>query len=253
MNIVLLTRDTDSAAILNNTLATVGTVVGVIMEEPVPAWTILKRRAKHLGWVNVTGQALFQTMIVPLLRKQASRRITEIKRSAEMNETSVAESLITRVPTINDTRTIELLQELNPDVVVIQGTRILSSKLLESVKAPFLNVHAGITPLYRGGHGAYWALTEKRLDACGVTVHQVDPGIDTGRILAQTCIRPTTKDSFVTYPWLQFAAGIESLLLILRTPAEAWQEVTPPNGDSRLWHHPTIWKYIWQRFRHGIK
>ena len=66
---------------------------------------------------------------------------------------------------------------------------------------------AGITPLYRGVHGAYWALAEGRRDLCGVTVHRVDAGIDTGEVLAQVLIDPTPQDNFVTYPWLQVAEG----------------------------------------------
>ena len=55
-----------------------------------------------------------------------------------------------------------------------------TSPLLEAVPAVFLNTLAGITPSYRGVHGAYWALVQRQPDACGVTVHLVDAGIDTG-------------------------------------------------------------------------
>ena len=56
---------------------------------------------------------------------------------------------------------------------------------LGSLGCPVVNVHAGITPRYRGVHGGYWALAERHPEWVGTTVHLVDPGIDTGAILAQ--------------------------------------------------------------------
>jgi methionyl-tRNA formyltransferase len=46
-------------------------------------------------------------------------------------------------------------------------------------------VHAGITPRYRGTHGGYWVLLNNDPGHCGVTIHLVDPGIDTGSIVAR--------------------------------------------------------------------
>ena len=46
-----------------------------------------------------------------------------------------------------------------------------------------VNFHAAILPKYRGRHGAVWALIndEKEL---GVTVHEIDDGFDSGKILS---------------------------------------------------------------------
>src|SRR5438093_9923670 len=42
--------------------------------------------------------------------------------------------------------------------VVVNGTRIISEAVLTASDAVFINMHAGITPKYRGVHGGYWAL-----------------------------------------------------------------------------------------------
>jgi len=86
-------------------------------------------------------------------------------------------------------------QASHPDVVVVNGTRIIAEKVLHSVPATFLNTHSGITPLYRGAHGGYWALVKKDRANCGVTIHVVDAGIDTGGIVtkpASSQAAPTT-------------------------------------------------------------
>ena len=54
-----------------------------------------------------------------------------------------------------------ILKELNADVIVVNGCRIISKKILNNVPAKFINTHEGITPKYRGIHGCYWALVNK--------------------------------------------------------------------------------------------
>jgi hypothetical protein len=71
-----------------------------------------------------------------------------------------------------------------------------------------INIHCGLTPKYRGVHGGYWALAQDDRAMCGVTIHLVSPGVDTGDILAQRTIEPTSADNFATYPHLQLAAAM---------------------------------------------
>ncbi|MFT4646131.1 MAG: folate-dependent phosphoribosylglycinamide formyltransferase PurN, partial [Planctomycetota bacterium] len=47
-------------------------------------------------------------------------------------------------------------KKLNLDVIIVNGTRIISSKVLESMPALFINIHTGVTLQYGGVHGAYW-------------------------------------------------------------------------------------------------
>jgi hypothetical protein len=65
---------------------------------------------------------------------------------------AVPGALVRRVASANADETVALLQELRPRVVVVNGTRILSKRVLGCIDAVFINMHAGITPLYRGVH-----------------------------------------------------------------------------------------------------
>jgi methionyl-tRNA formyltransferase len=118
----------------------------------------------------------------------------------------------------------------------------------------FLNMHAGITPMYRGSHGGYWALVEGDRDSCGVTVHQVDTGVDTGPILGQARIMPNHGDNFVTYALLQQATGLPLLKKAIQDACEdCLVPLAPPPGTSRLFTHPTLSEYIYHRLRSGVK
>jgi methionyl-tRNA formyltransferase len=117
-----------------------------------------------------------------------------------------------------------------------------------------MNMHVGITPLYRGVYGAYWALVENNRKACGVTIHLVDPGIDTGGILEQGIIYPTEEDNCVTYQYLQLAVGLDLLKKVITEVGSGNFEIKPnPPGPSRLWSHPTLWDYLYYRITYGIK
>jgi folate-dependent phosphoribosylglycinamide formyltransferase PurN len=226
----------------------------VIEEQPVPRLQFLRRRAKSLGWSAVAGQILFMAFVTPWLRREAAARAQEIRRTAGLDPAPIPDNRLIRVPSVNAPETLDRLRDLDPAVVVLNGTRIVARRVLEALPCPFLNMHAGITPLYRGVHGAYWALADGRPDACGVTVHLVDPGIDTGGIVAQALITPAPTDNFTTYPALQVAAGIPLMIEAVRAALEGrLATMAPPPGPSRLWHHPTAWQYLDNRWRRGIK
>jgi methionyl-tRNA formyltransferase len=157
------------------------------------------------------------------------------------------------VPSANSPEAIRLLRGLDPAVVVVNGTRILSRELLRCVPAPFVNLHAGITPLYRGVHGGYWALACGDRQNCGVTVHLVDESIDTGAAIFQQPIEPSADDSFVTYPLLQLGVGLPLLTEAVRQVlAGRLEKRSFPEGPSRLWTHPTLWQYLSHRAR-GVR
>lgn len=214
----------------------------------------LKRRLKKLGWRKVLGQIVFAQCIVPFLRREASRRRAEILRQYEMDESPIPAECVIDVSSMNDGETIALLKRLSPQVVVVNGTRILGAEVLDATRAIFLNTHVGITPLYRGVHGGYWALASSDPEHCGVTVHKIDRGIDTGAIIAQALIRPTDDDNFATYPLLQIASAIPLLKQAVRAAHNGELETMPaPAGESKLWTHPTALQYLMGRIVRGVR
>jgi folate-dependent phosphoribosylglycinamide formyltransferase PurN len=163
-------------------------------------------------------------------------------------------SEVTRVSSVNSAQARRLLRKFGPAVVVVNGTRIISAKTLSSVSVPFINMHAGITPGFRGVHGGYWALATGAASDCGVTVHLVDPGVDTGAVLSQARISPERNDNFFTYPLLQLEAGLPLLLdAVGRACAGALSEMpTSCTSPSMQWYHPALWTYIVTGLRRGV-
>ena len=161
---------------------------------------------------------------------------------------------IKNVGSINSEKCITILKLLNPNVIVVNGTRLLSPELLSSCNAVFLNIHCGRTPAYRGVHGAYWALVCGDFENVGVTIHVVDSGIDTGQIVFQGKIKLDKFDNFVTYPFKQYATGIPLMKKAILDVLNGCLKTYNRNDlKSKNWSHPTIYKYFRAFFSSGAK
>lgn len=90
---------------------------------------------------------------------------------------------------------LELLSSYQPDLIIaVAYGRILPKAVLELPKYGCWNVHASLLPAYRGAAPIQRAV----LDGCtetGVTIMQLDEGMDTGDILLQSSMTITPEDT----------------------------------------------------------
>lgn len=249
--IVILAGDVASLPYVVHELARDHTVERVVIENKEPRGIFLRRRALRLGWTTVFGQVLFVALVLPVLAHGARKRAAELKERYVFDETTLDPAMVTRVASVNEDAVLTLLKDVQPDIVLLHGTRIVKRRVLEATDAVVLNIHAGLTPMYRGVHGGYWALQNGHPELFGVTLHKVDPGVDTGDVVAQKVCEYTSVDNFTTYPLIQLGVG-----LALLQSALAKEEIathTPSQQFSRVWYHPTLWGYVWDRLRHGVR
>ncbi len=248
MSVVLLAGPGDASHIVLHRLAECFDDVHAVVEDPVSRWTLATRRARRVGWVEVAGQMAFVGGALPILRRAARGRTDAICRRAGLDRTPIPRAH--HVPSVNDAGIAALLRDLDPDVVVVNGTRIISAATLAAIPVPVVNMHAGITPRYRGMHGGYWALAEGRPGDVGTTVHLVDPGIDTGGVLGRATFTPAADDTIATYPYLHLEAGLPVLVDVVArilAGADPGELEGLPGADSRLRYHPTLWGYLARR------
>ena len=84
-----------------------------------------------------------------------------------------------------DAALLAVLENCRADVVALAGyLRLLSPRVVARYRGRILNVHPADTARHQGLHGYEWAF-DQRLPATRITVHLVDEGLDTGRVLAQ--------------------------------------------------------------------
>ncbi len=78
---------------------------------------------------------------------------------------------------------VELLHELQPELIVVAAFgQFLSKEILELPKYGCINVHASLLPKYRGAAPIQYAIIKGEKES-GVTIMQMDIGMDTGAML----------------------------------------------------------------------
>lgn len=93
--------------------------------------------------------------------------------------------------TLRDGSSDELIKELAPDIIVVVAYGcIIPPQLLHAAKYGCINLHVSLLPKYRGSAPIQWAVLNGD-EGTGVTIMQLDEGLDTGDILM---VEPVTID-----------------------------------------------------------
>ena len=83
---------------------------------------------------------------------------------------------------------VELLYELQPELIVVAAFgQFLSKEILELPKYGCINVHASLLPKYRGAAPIQYAIIKGEKES-GVTIMQMDIGMDTGAMLDKVVV-----------------------------------------------------------------
>lgn len=99
---------------------------------------------------------------------------------------------------INTDESKEKLQQISPDVIVVVAFgQILKKQILNLPKYGCLNVHASILPKYRGAAPINWAIINGEKET-GVSIMEMDEGLDTGDILKIERIPINEYDDSIT-------------------------------------------------------
>ena len=113
----------------------------------------------------------------PVGRKQVLTA-PPVKQAAKKHDISVYQP-----EKIKGSNAVDIIRELNPDInVVVAYGKILPADILNAPKYGSINVHASLLPKYRGAAPIQWAVLNGDTES-GVTVMQMDEGLDTGDML----------------------------------------------------------------------
>jgi methionyl-tRNA formyltransferase len=132
---------------------------------------------------------------------------------------------------INDAPTYQKISSLRADAVIVAGLNQILRKRTLAALPPVFNVHPSPLPEYRGGLPEFWQL-DAGATLGGVTLHRIDPGVDTGPIVLQK--------RFDIAPWFDSNQLIERSVQVgtslvnefLDGYAEHMEHATPQQGGS---------------------
>lgn len=95
------------------------------------------------------------------------------------------------------------------DFVISYGYRhIIKKEVIDRFPSKIINLHISLLPWNRGADPNYWSWIDNTPK--GVTIHQIDKGIDTGDILAQVEV-PMGLDETLASSYERLKIGMEDL------------------------------------------
>ena len=164
-------------------------------------WKRLKRKVKKDGLVT----ALRRFVQISFLRSTGRNAVQLAGKKAIE---------VYRVEKFNSRRCAGLIRDLDTDLLAIASAPILKEYVFTPAKRGCLNAHPGWLPKYRGiGANAYALLN---VDLPGITIHFIDAGIDTGRIILREKIAIQPGDTVARINDRAVTRGAELMADVIR-------------------------------------
>lgn len=90
---------------------------------------------------------------------------------------------------------LNVVKTYAPDYILLAGyMRIVPKSFIAAFPEKVINIHPALLPSFKGLHGQLQAL-EYGVKITGCTVHYVDEGMDTGKIIAQRAVEVKDGDT----------------------------------------------------------
>lgn len=98
---------------------------------------------------------------------------------------------------------LDELKSLNPDLIVLAGFLVnISKDIVDAFENKIINIHPSLIPSFCGkgyyGLKVHEAALQRGVKVTGATVHFVDAGIDTGKIIIQKAVNVLPGDDAKT-------------------------------------------------------
>ena len=141
---------------------------------------------------------------------------------------------------LRDLDAINRIADLEPDMLVVAAYgQILPQSLLDIPKNGSLNVHASLLPRWRGAAPIQAAILHGD-EQSGVTIIQMDAGLDTGPILSQQSIKVAADETGGSLTELLSQIGAD--LLLKTIPQLLSGDIGPEPQDNALATHAPMLK-----------
>jgi len=123
------------------------------------------------------------------------------------------------------------IRDIDLDIIVFGGTRIIRGEILDYPKDGVINSHPGLLPECRGSASPAWSVYHDI--PVGSSTHFCDNGVDTGHLLLrrEVPVKRGMKYEDLCYETLVLA-GILMKEALMAYEEGRWSEMRRPQGDS---------------------
>ncbi len=162
-------------------------------EFPLAGIVIEKRAASRKLTLKKIFVKLTEKIFIPSLGHAWKNLMEEYRKSYK----GFPSTKMITVENINSDEAFRFTEQLQPDLVLVSGTRLVKAKMLSlHPRIGILNLHTGLSPYIKGGPNCTnWCLATKQFHLIGNTVMWIDKGIDSGNILTSEFTPLTGEES----------------------------------------------------------
>jgi folate-dependent phosphoribosylglycinamide formyltransferase PurN len=144
-------------------------------------WRLFRSVARRVGW----REAVLLGVSRQWYALQDSRHTTW-RGAPLVRQYAHLAAVVHTTSTLRDATTASRLRTAQLDLVLLGQSGIVPPSLLCVPRIGTLNAHPGLLPRYRGLDCHLWAMYRGDFPSVGSTLHFVDQGIDSGRIVRST-------------------------------------------------------------------
>ncbi|MEK6972539.1 MAG: formyl transferase [archaeon] len=117
---------------------------------------------------------------------------------------------------INNKENVNFIKEINPTVIAIFSTSLIKDELITLFPKQLINLHAGLSPYYRGSGTNIYPFYNKELEFVGMTIHYLNTGIDSGDIILQGRPKFSINDNTHTIGCKNVILGTELMAKVIK-------------------------------------
>ena len=215
----------------------------------------LKRRVRReiervgiLRFVDVLGFRLYQRLA--LAKTDAAWTDATLSALLQRYPDVPATCRVLETSSPNSAETLKLLEEVQPDLIVARCKTILKEQVFGIAKKGTFVMHPGVCPEYRNAHGCFWALANRDLNNVGMTLLQIDKGVDTGPVYGYYgCDFDELRESHVVIQSRVVFDNLDALRAkIEEIVSGKAQRIDISGRQSRAWGQPWLTSYLrWKR------
>lgn len=132
---------------------------------------------------------------------------------------------------IREQEAVEKLRSCQADIMVVAAFgQILPKEILDMCPYGCINVHASLLPKYRGAAPIQWVIIDGEKES-GVTIMQMNEGLDTGDMISKVAVPIEEKETGGTYHDKLAEAGAKLCVLTMED-IEAGKITKTPQRDE---------------------
>jgi len=141
---------------------------------------------------------------------------------------------------LKDQDVIDWVASLKPDLLVLAYvTQFVPKAMIDLATYGGINFHPSLLPKYRGGSAMNWAIINGETET-GITIHQIDEGVDSGPIILQEKVPIDPDDSVKTlYFGKIYPLGVKMVAEAVRLIREGKAKPVPQD-ESQATFQPVI-------------